>query len=81
MGVNTALRLSVPTGRAVVDVAATPPVTVTGVPMSVVPTENCTVPVAALGLTVAVKVTDVPPGWGLVGEAVSPVVVGMAVTV
>ena len=81
MGEKTAFRVSVPTGRVDVDVEATPPVTVTGVPMSVVPTENCTVPVAALGLTVAFKVTDVPYCWGLAGVAVSAVEVGVAVMV
>ena len=69
VGVNTALRLSVPTGRVEVAVVATPPVTATGVPMSVVPTWNWTIPVAALGATVAVRVTEVPAYWGLVGEA------------
>ena len=70
-----------PTGRATVVVWAIPPLTVTGLPMSVVPASNCTVPVAALGVTVAVSVIDVPPGWGLTGDAVSTVEVGMVVTV
>ena len=74
---NTALSESVPTGRVDVTAVATPEVTVTGLPMSVVPTSNCTVPLAA-GLTVAVSVTGVPDGCGLAGEADRVVVVGVA---
>ena len=72
--VNTALRLSVPMGS--VDVCgAVPPLTVTGLPMSVVPTSNWTVPGAADGETVAVRVSGVPNSWGLAGDALSVVVV------
>jgi hypothetical protein len=56
---------------------AVPPVTVTGLPMSVgvpVPYSNCTVP-GADGLTVAVSVTEVPETWGLAGNALRDVVV------
>ena len=70
-----------PTGRVEVDVVAMPPVTVTGLPMSVEPTLNWTVPPATLGVTVAFKVTEVPANWGLVGVAVRTVAVGTAVTV
>ena len=49
VGVKTALRPSVPTGRVEVAMWAMPPLTVTGLPMSVEPTSNCTVPVAAEG--------------------------------
>ena len=64
----------VPTGSGVVVTAvATPDVTVTGLPMSVVPSSNCTVPAAADGLTVAVRVTAVPYSWGDGGDAVSVV--------
>ncbi len=71
---NTAFRLSVPTGS--VDVCSGPsPADVHGLPMSVVPTSNWTVPVAADGETVAVRVTWVPELLGLAGEAVKVVVV------
>jgi hypothetical protein len=79
-GVNTALRSSVPTGRAVVEVDAVPAETATGPPNRVgvpEPYSNCTVPEAA-GLTLAFNVSDVPTNCGLVGEAVSVVVVGVA---
>ena len=46
--------------------------------MAVVPFSNCTVP-GADGLTVAVRVTDVPDGCGLAGEALSVVVVAIGV--
>ncbi len=79
-GVNTALRSSVPTGSAVVDVEAEPEETVTGVPISVgvpEPYSNWTVPCAADEATVAVRVTDVPANWGLAGVGVRVVVVGV----
>ena len=74
-GVKTALKLSVPTGRVDVWVSAVPPLTVTGLPMSVVPTLNWTVPGAADGEIVAVRVSRVPDYWGLGGETDSVVVV------
>ena len=55
---------------------AVPSVTGTGLPMSVVPFSNCTVPVAP-AVTVAVRVTEVPKGWGLAGVGTSVVVVGV----
>ena len=69
-----------PTGRVVVWYVAVPDVTVTGLPMSVEPTANCTVPAAADGLTVAVKVTLVPVTRGLAGATARVVVVGIPVT-
>jgi hypothetical protein len=81
VGVKTALRVSVPTGRVEVWTWATPELTVTGLPIGVEPFSNCTVPVAAAGLTVAVSVSLVPESCGLAGEAASVVVVGAAVTV
>ena len=57
---------------------AVPPVTVTGVPMSVEPTSNCTVP-GADGLTEAFNVTGVPTFCGLAGVVVSVVVVDVSV--
>ncbi len=81
VGVKTALKLSVPTGNVDVWTWAVPPLTVTGVPMSVVPTSNWTEPVADDGATVAVRVSWVPNSCGLAGEAVNVVVVGTPVTV
>ena len=81
VGVKTAFRLSVPTGNVDVCTWAVPPLTVTGPPMSVVPTSNWTEPVADDGETVAVRVSWVPNSWGLAGEAVKVVVVGTPVMV
>ncbi len=50
-----------------------PPLTVTGLPMSVEPSRNCTVPVADEGVTVAVRVSWVPNSWGLGGATDSDV--------
>src|ERR1035438_5285555 len=46
---------------------ATPPLTV-ALPSTVAPSLNCTVPVAALGVTAAVKVTDCPEVAGFSDE-------------
>ena len=78
---KTAVKLSVPTGSDEVWVSAVPPLTVTGLPMSVVPTLNWTVPGAADGVIVAVRVSRVPDCWGLGGETASVVVVEAALTV
>ena len=43
---------------------ATPPVTATALPAGVPSIANCTVPVAAAGVTVAVNVTEAPNGAG-----------------
>ncbi len=59
-------------------VDAVPFVTVTGDPMSVEPTLNCTVP-GADGLTEAFNVTVVPTFCGLAGVVVSVVVVDVSV--
>jgi hypothetical protein len=68
-GVNTALSASVPAGRADVEIEATPPLTFWGLPISLPPCSNCTVPVASGGVTVAVRVSEVPASCGLVGAA------------
>ncbi len=60
--------------NAVVVSDAVPPETVTGEPSAVEPSMNCTDP-SALGLTVAVNVTDVPTVTGLAGVAPTDVVV------
>ena len=81
---KTALNESVPGGSTVVARAAVPLVTVTGLPIDVgvpVPYSNWTVPVAAEGLTVAVRVTELPEGCGLDGLSLSVVVVAVGVDV
>jgi hypothetical protein len=75
VGEKVAVSASVPTGRALVEVEAAPPLTVTGPPMGVVPTSNCTVP-ATPDVTAALRVTDVSNGWGLDCVVVRVVVVG-----
>jgi hypothetical protein len=63
VGVNTALRSSVPTGRAVVEIDAAPALTVTGLPSSagvLEPYSNWTVPPTPEVVTVAFSVTEVP---------------------
>jgi len=72
--VNAAVSESVPTGKVVVAVEAVPPVTVTGLPMGVLPTSNWTVPVALDGVTVALNETEVPENCGLAGVGVFKVV-------
>ena len=62
-GVKTALERVGADGQAGGEMDAVPPVTVTGVPMSVVPYSNCTVP-GADGVTVAFRVTEVPDTCG-----------------
>jgi hypothetical protein len=73
--VKAAVIESVPTGRAVVVVDAAPTDTATGLPMSVPPTANWTVPVAVDGVTVALSVTVVPKLCGLAGVGAFRVVV------
>ena len=68
---------SVPAGSAVVVNCATPAFTF-ACPSVVVPAVNVTVPVAALGETVAVSVTE-EPAWMSVDEAVRVVVVAVSV--
>jgi hypothetical protein len=80
VGVKTALRSSAPTGRAVVEVEAVPAVNATGLPSKVGvpdPYSNWTEPSTPDVVTVAFSVTDVPANCGLVGEAVSVVMVGI----
>jgi hypothetical protein len=50
---------------------------VIGLPIGVEPFSNCTVPVAAAGLTVAVSVSSVPENAGLDGDGNRIVVVGV----
>ena len=78
---NSALSESVPTGNVEVCILAVPALTVTGLPMSLPLSSNWTVPVAADGEIVAVRVSFIPNCWGLAGVTVSVVVVGAAVTV
>lgn len=54
---------------------AVPSLTVAGLPRSVVPSLNCTVPAAAAGVTVAICVTAVPWATGEAGDVVSAVLV------
>jgi hypothetical protein len=78
-GVKTAVSESgAPTGKAVVVSDATPALTVWGLPISVEPLRNCTVPAmvpTTPELTVACKVTAVPTNWGLAGVGVARTVV------
>ena len=67
-----------PAGRVVVASWACPPLRL-AVPSRFGPLKNWTVPVAAVGLTVAVSVTDAPARDGL-GEVVSAVVVAALTT-
>jgi hypothetical protein len=62
-----------------VEYVATPELRVTGLPRLVAPSLNWTVPVAALGETVAVNVTDWPNTEGLADE-LTVVVVGVSTT-
>jgi hypothetical protein len=75
-GVKTAVIECVAADKLVVVYVAVPLVTVTGLPNVAVPSMNCTEP-AAVGVTVAVKVTDVPAVIGLAGFAVTAVVVAV----
>ena len=77
VGVKVALIECVAIDSADMVVLAVPPATVAGAPSVEAPSKNCTVP-AALGATVAVKVTDVPETTGLTGSAATDVVVATA---
>ena len=77
VGVNTAVIAWVAAGRVDVVNVAVPLVTGTALPNAVAPSMNCTVP-AAVGVTVAVNVTEVPAVTGLTGLAVTVVVVAVA---
>jgi hypothetical protein len=79
-GVKAAVMLCAPTGSAEVVRVAVPLVTVAGVPTGVPLSRNWTVPVAAAGETVAVKVAAVPC-WPDAAEPATVVVVGVAVTI
>jgi len=67
--------LWLPTDSAAVESVAVPPLSV-AVPREVAPSKNCTLPVAAAGDTVAVKVTDCPDVDGF-PEDTTAVVVGV----
>lgn len=75
VGVNTAVIEWVAAVSAVVVKVAWPAVTVAGEPRLFAPSLNCTVPAAALGVRVAVNVTEVPAITGETGLAASAVVV------
>ncbi|HKR52087.1 MAG TPA: hypothetical protein VJT72_21400 [Pseudonocardiaceae bacterium] len=78
-GVNTALSWCGPTVNFDVRPDAVPlAVTMTGLPMGVVPSWNCTVPAAPAGVTAAVSVTSVFSGAVEAGVVVRVVVVGAA---
>ena len=62
-----------PAESADVESDAVPPVSV-AVPRELAPSKNCTVPVAAAGDTVAVKVTDCPDVDGFADDASAVVV-------
>jgi hypothetical protein len=79
LGVNTALNECVPEANVVVT-DAVPPVTVTGLPMGLVPSWNCTLPTADAGDTVAVNVSPVPAAAGEGGVTVRAVLVIAALT-
>src|SRR5258708_33719260 len=59
---------------------ATPVVTATGVPSGVVPSENCTVPVADAGVTRAVKVTAWPAVDGFAEEVSATLEIALLIT-
>jgi hypothetical protein len=76
--VKTAVIACVAVDRPVVAAdVADPLATVTALPRAVVPSMNCTEPAADEGETAAVNVTDVPAVVGLVGLAVTVVVVAV----
>jgi hypothetical protein len=74
VGVNTAVSWCEPAVNVVVVCDAVPLLMATALPMLVAPSLNCTVPAAAVGLTVAVSVTAVPTTAGVAAEDVLSVV-------
>ena len=72
---KTAVRLWVPTVSELVDMVAVPAVTLTAGPRLAPLSWNWTLPTAAVGVTLAVRVTLVPAVCGLGGAAVSVVLV------
>jgi hypothetical protein len=76
--VNTALSWCVPTVNVDVVCIALPSLTITGSPMLVLPSWNCTVPTAAAGVTVAVIINGAPCGIGEAEDVVSTVLVAVA---
>jgi hypothetical protein len=78
---NTAANWCDPTPNVAFSIAV-PLLTVTGVPMLVLPSRNCTVPTAAAGVIVAVIVIGVFSTTGEVGAVASvvPVVVAPEIT-
>jgi hypothetical protein len=77
-GVNTALSWCDPTVNVDVVCIALPLLTITGSPMLALPSWNCTVPVAAAGVTDAVIINGAPCGIGEAEEVVSTVLVAVA---
>ncbi|MDQ2881226.1 MAG: hypothetical protein M3Y48_08280 [Actinomycetota bacterium] len=78
VAVNTALSWCVPTVNVDVVCMALPSLTITGSPMLALPSWNCTVPVAAAGVTVAVIINGVPCGIGEAADVVSTALVFVA---
>ena len=77
-GANTAVSERDPTANVDVVPDAVPLLTATGLPRLVVPSLNCTVPVAVAGVIVAVSVTGVPWATGDAGDVASSVPVATA---
>src|SRR5437879_3936337 len=75
VGVKAAVRLWVPAASELVDVVAVPAVTLTAGPRLAPSDWNWTLPTAAGGVALAVRLTIVPGGCGLGGAAVRVVVV------
>ena len=67
VGVKTAVRLWVPAVSEVVEVVAVLAVTLAAGPRLAPSAWNWTLPTAAVGVTLAVRLTVVPAGWGLAG--------------
>ena len=79
---NTAVNWCDPGANSDVDPAAVPLLlTVTGAPMSVVPSLNCTVPTAVGGVIVAVSVTGEPWATTEAGDVASTMPVAVAALV
>jgi hypothetical protein len=74
-GVNTAVSECNPADNLDVVPAAVPLLTLTGLPSLVVPSLNCTVPVAFTGITDAVNVTGAPWATREAGDVVNVVTV------
>jgi hypothetical protein len=76
--VNTAVNWCAPTANVDVVPDAAPLLTITGFPRLAIPSLNCTVPVAVVGVTVANSDTGVPRRTGEAGYVISAAPVGVA---